>query len=158
MKNLIFFLIITFCVFGVNAQNKLSDTLTIEQRVDSLERNLTALQYAYDFATLNSDLQSFISDIKHETLDMKRDIYLNKCSSEIRSNVKKLFKMYEENLQYYENLASELNFQFTLDIFKSHFSQKNLELILDRQLKVKNNLILAKGALEYMEICLDNYH
>lgn len=157
MKNLILFLIIVLCAFGSSAQNQLSDSLTIEQRVDSLERNLIALQCAFDFATLNSDIQSLTSSIQNEILDMKRDIYLNKCDSKIRSNEKQLFKIYEGNLEDFENRASELNYQFALDLVMFHFSQKNIELILNRQIKVSNNLKIAKGALDYMGLCIDNY-
>jgi len=157
MKKVLIILFLFLISIEADAQIQNTDSLTIEQRVDSLERSFAALNIAFGYSTLIGDLSSLYSTIRNHTDFLVDDIHRNRFDNQVLSLANQLSENSKENIESIEDSYSELNYQFMLNSVLYQFNLKELERIIYLQEETKKKIKLAKAALDYLNLCAKEY-
>lgn len=131
--------------------------ISLTQRIDSLEHELSYVKLSYELYILNNDLAVFKNNIGITTNEMQINIYE-------RNFDYKLYKAYKDN--YEANKEKLLSFQELIETKKTYFwlkitiypySENEKKLLLASYMTIDNGYSALESSLKLMKVCLDMY-
>ncbi len=143
--------------FSMVAPADSTKEVSLTQRIDSLEHELSYVKLSYELYALNNDLAVFRSDIGITTSAIR----LNICE---RNFDYKLYKSYKDN--YETSKEQLLSFQELIETKKTYFwlkitiypySETEKNLLLASYMKIDKGYSALESSLKLMKVCLDMY-
>lgn len=129
--------------------------ISLTQRIDSLEHELSFVKLSYELYTLKNDLDVFRNDIGITINEMRINIYERNFDYE-------LYKAYKDNYEATPKklLSFQIETQKTylgLKITTYPYSENEKELLLAIYMTINNGYSALESTIQYMKVCLDMY-
>lgn len=143
--------------FSMVAPADSTKEISLIQRIDSLEHELSYVKLSYELYTLNNDLAVLKNYIGITTNQMQINIYE-------RNFDYRLYKVYKDN--YEINKEKLLSLQELIENKKTYlwhkitiypYSENEKNLLLSSYMLIDNGYSALESSLKLMKVCLDIY-
>ena len=143
--------------FTGNAQYSPGGVKTLEQRVDSLERQMSYLKLSYELDLLNLELEAFKTSTSLEATDVKLDIA-------IKNFDRKLFRV--KSMSYDSSIRKKESFSNLIEMKKNYFiamvivnayTESELNVLYGKYDIIDGHFEALETSLNYLKAALDIY-
>lgn len=131
--------------------------ISLTQRIDSLEHELSYIKLSYELYTLNNDLAVFKNNIGITTNEIQINIYERNFDYKLYSAYKDNYEANKDKLLSFQELIKAKKTYFWLKITTYPYSENEKELLLASYMTIDNGYSALESSLKLMKVCLDMY-
>lgn len=131
--------------------------ISLTQRIDSLEHELSYIKLSYELYTLNNDLAVFKNNIGITTNEIQINIYERNFDYKLYSAYKDNYEANKDKLLSFQELIKAKKTYFWLKITTYPYFENEKELLLASYMTIDNGYSALESSLELMKVCLDMY-
>lgn len=131
--------------------------ISLTQRVDSLEHELSYIKLSYELYTLNNDLSIFNNDIGVRTNAIQINIYTHNFDYKLYKAYKDNYEATKDKLLSYQDLIETKKTYFWLKIITYPNTEVEKKLLLSSYMTIDKGYSQLESSLKLMKICLDMY-
>lgn len=155
-----FIFALSFFTAQAVSQNDKKDisTISLSQKVDSLEHELSYLRMSYELSSLNNDITMFVNEIYTKSLA----IQLNILSRYLDRRLTKSYTEYYDACKYKQNSISELitvkKTFFNLKYITSDFSKEESNVLLKSIDVIDSAYDSLESSMSLLKVSLETYN
>lgn len=143
--------------FSMVAPADSTKEISLIQRIDSLEHELSYVKLSYELYTLNNDLAVLKNDINITTNNIQIDIYRQNFNYRLYKAYKDNYELNKEKLLLLQELIENKKTYLWHKITIYPYSENEKNLLLSSYMLIDNGYSALESSLKLMKVCLDIY-
>lgn len=154
---IVFIFFLSFFSLTVSAQNSLVEAKTLEQRVDSLERQMSYLKLSYELDLLNLELEAFKTSASLEATGVKLDIAIKNFN---RKMLRVSRMSYDSSIRRKKSLSNLIEVKkeyFIAMVMVNAYTESELNVLNGKYDIIDSHFDALEKSLDYLKIALDIY-
>lgn len=147
----------SFFSLTVSAQNSLVEAKTLEQRVDSLERQMSYLKLSYELDLLNLELEAFKTSASLEATGVKLDIAIKNFN---RKMLRVSRMSYDSSIRRKKSLSNLIEVKkeyFIAMVMVNAYTESELNVLNGKYDIIDSHFDALEKSLDYLKTALDIY-
>lgn len=163
MKNmlLLFLFVLSFFFSQVQAQNVQNSQVamvSLVQRVDSLEHELSYLKLTYELYTLNSDIKMFANEVDTKSIEIRLDLYNRNFNYKLGDSYKQYYESCQHHQQSIFRLIEARKKFFALKVMTYPYSESELNTLMASYNVVNEAYDILDRSMKKLKIIIDAYN
>lgn len=154
---IVFIFFLSFFSLTVSAQNSLVEAKTLEQRVDSLERQMSYLKLSYELDLLNLELEAFKTSASLEATGVKLDIAIKNFN---RKMLRVSRMSYDSSIRRKKSLSNLIEVKkeyFIAMVMVNAYTESELNVLNGKYDIIDSHFDALEKSLDYLKTALDIY-
>ena len=131
--------------------------ISLTQRVDSLEHELSYIKLSYELYTLNNDLSTFKNEIGIASNAIQINIYTRNFDYELYKSYKDNYEANKDKLLSFQELIEAKKTYFWLKIITYPYTENEKKMLLLSYTTIDKGYSALESSLKLMKVCLDMY-
>ena len=159
MFRIIISILLFLCTFSINAQsiNNQEESLSLVQRVDSLEHELSYLKLSYELSTLNSDIVMFSNEVYTKSLAIQFDLYNRNFDTTLGKAYQKYYESCLQKQDSYANLIEAKKTFFALKVITYPYTESELNTLFASYNVINDAYKSLESSMELLKLTIDAY-
>ena len=131
--------------------------ISLTQRIDSLEHELSYIKLSYELYTLNNDLSTFKNEIGIASNAIQINIYTRNFDYELYKSYKDNYEANKDKLLSFQELIEAKKTYFWLKIITYPYTENEKKMLLLSYTTIDKGYSALESSLKLMKVCLDMY-
>lgn len=131
--------------------------ISLTQRIDSLEHELSYIKLSYELYTLNNDLSTFKNEIGIASNAIQINIYTRNFDYELYKSYKDNYEANKDRLLSFQELIEAKKTYFWLKIITYPYTENEKKMLLLSYTTIDKGYSALESSLKLMKVCLDMY-
>ena len=162
MKNmlLLFLFVLSFFFSQVQAQNVQNSQVamvSLVQRVDSLEHELSYLKLIYELETLNSDITIFYNEVYTKAIEVKLYLYNKNFDRKLGESYHQTYDSYLDKMQAFSKLIEMKKKLFMLELVTYPYTERESNTLVSNYNIIDKAFAVLQNSMDLLKLTIDTY-